>query len=187
MKHRSSPALVLLPLAAAVAPACSASNPPAAGEEGGGGASASSVSSSTSVSVVTSGTGEFTGPACSADMQSVVDAMGQVIGQCPSDQGCFEGHCVPACEAAAASKGSIGCDFWAPDPAFYQNGLTVDGTQEHGPCYAVFLANAWSRPAKIAVTRGTQTFNVSALGRIPKGIGPSIQYETVPPTGVPPG
>src|SRR5262245_17835777 len=107
MKHRSSPALALVPLLACAALACSASTPPATGEEGRGGASASSVSSSTSVGVVTSGTGEFTGAACSADLQSVVDAMGHVIGQCPSDEGCFEGHCMPACDAAAASKGSI--------------------------------------------------------------------------------
>src|SRR4051794_35958671 len=42
---------------------------------------------------------------CSPDLQYVVDEHGVVVKQCPSDQGCKAGACVPACEAAAASHG----------------------------------------------------------------------------------
>jgi hypothetical protein len=122
---------------------------------------------------------------CSPDLQKVVDENGNVITACPPDQGCFGGACIPACDAAAQSKGSIGCDFWAPDPPFFMNN---DGNSGHdGPCYAVFLANAWGRPAQITVSRGAQSFDLATFGRIPHGVGPTTTYEPIPATGLPPG
>lgn len=123
------------------------------------------------------------GGSCSADLQSVLDKDGNVIKMCPPDQGCANGQCVPACTAVAASTGSIGCDFFAPDPPFYRNG---EGSIYDGTCYAVFVANSWSRPAQITVTRGGQMFDVTQFGRIPSGILPNITYDPIPPTGVPP-
>lgn len=120
---------------------------------------------------------------CSADLQNVVDANGNVIVKCPPDQGCSGGVCVPACQAAAASKGSIGCEFWAPDPPFYRNG---EGSTYDGTCYAVFLANTWGRPANITVSLAGQTFDVTQFGRIPKGIDPNTTYDPIPATGLPP-
>src|SRR5262245_9885029 len=37
---------------------------------------------------------------CSPDLHSAIDAKGKIT-ECPPDQGCFEGECLPACEAAA--------------------------------------------------------------------------------------
>ena len=121
---------------------------------------------------------------CSADLQSIVDANGNVITMCPSDQGCSGGVCVPACTAASSSQGSIGCDFFAPDPPFYDNG---QGSSYDGSCYAVFVANTWGRAAQITVSRAGQTFNMTQFGYIPSGIIPNITYNPVPATGVPPG
>jgi hypothetical protein len=120
---------------------------------------------------------------CSADLQSVLDRNGSVIKRCPPDQGCANGRCVAACTAASQSSGSIGCDFFAPDPPFYSNGQnsTYDGT-----CYAVFVANTWSRHAKITVTRGGQTFDMTKFGYTPTGILPNITYTPLPAEGVPP-
>lgn len=129
------------------------------------------------------GGGFIISSACSSDLQSVLDRDGNVIRMCPPDQGCNSGQFVPACSAAAASAGSIGCDFYAPDPPFYKNG---EGSTFDGACYAVFVANTWSRPAQIKVTRGGQTFDVTQFGRIPSGILPNITYDPIPPTGVPP-
>ena len=119
---------------------------------------------------------------CSADLRNVLDSAGDVAETCADDQGCAGGRCVSACAAAAHSTGSIGCEFWAPDPPFFQNGR---GTEEDGPCYAVFIANAWTRPAKISVSRGDLSFDLSSFGRIPHGVAPNTRYDPIPPSGLP--
>jgi hypothetical protein len=124
------------------------------------------------------------GGTCSADLQSVVDDSGNVIMTCPPDQGCLDGQCVPACEAAAGSQGSIGCEYWTPDPPFTLNGNPTGGYA--GTCYAVFVANTWSRPAQISVTFDGQSYDISAFGRIPSGIGAATQYSPIPASGIPP-
>jgi hypothetical protein len=130
------------------------------------------------------GTGAGSGNVgCSADLQNVTDGMGDVVQMCPPDQGCAGGACVPACQAAATSKGSIGCDFLAPDPPFYDNGMQ---SSYEGSCYAVFVANTWGRAAQITVAHGTQTFPLAQFGYIPSGIIPNITYTPIPSTGVPP-
>ena len=58
------------------------------------------------------GDGGYTaGLSCSSDLHSVLGSDGNVVETCPSDEGCANGMCVPACQAAAASQGSVGCDF----------------------------------------------------------------------------
>lgn len=179
------PGLVALGLAGA----CSASgNDPSTttsaggAQSGGAGGSASSSSGLNLGGFINTGGGTPVG-SCSADLQSIVDEQGGLIKACPPDQGCEGGVCVPACSAAAASKGSIGCDFYAPDPPFYRNG---EGSIYDGTCYAVFVANTWSRSAQITVQRNGQSFDLTQLGRIPSGIIPNITYDPVPSTGVPP-
>ena len=115
---------------------------------------------------------------CSGDLQSVTDEKGVVQKKCPADQGCFKGACIPACEAAAKSKGNVGCDFLAATPSFYPS-ITP-------PCFAVFLANNWSRPVKINVTRGGASYDVTTFGRIPSGGTDATAWPTVPATGLPP-
>ena len=72
------------------------------------------------------GTGGNDNPSagCSSDLQKTVDEMGNILAVCPPDKGCQDGACVPACQAAAASKGSIGCEYFAPTPPFYVNEST---------------------------------------------------------------
>src|SRR5262249_20358015 len=67
---------------------------------------------------------------------------------------------------------------------FVANGM---GTVVNGACYAVFVANQWSRPAHITVSRGGQTFDLSQFGYIPEGIIPNVSYKPIPPAGLPPG
>jgi hypothetical protein len=120
---------------------------------------------------------------CTPDLRSVVGSDGSIVQECPSDQGCADGECIPACDAAALSGGSIGCEFWAPDPPFFKNG---HGLPQDGPCYAVFVANAWNRPARISVSRAGKTFDVTAFAKLPRGSLPNTQYEPLPATGLPP-
>lgn len=177
-----------VPLICTFAAACSATTRPFDATGGSGGAGGENASSSSGqggdggLITVGAGGGAPVG-SCSADLQNVVDSAGNVIVKCPPDQGCSGGMCVPACQAAANSKGSFGCEFWAPDPPFYRNG---QGTPYDGTCYAVFLANTWGRPAQITVSLAGQSFDVTQFGRIPKGIDPNTTYDPIPPTGLPP-
>lgn len=129
--------------------------------------------------------GNGPGVGCSADLQSVVDENGQVIQVCPPELGCFGGQCIPACQAAAQSKGSIGCDYYAPSPAFFQN--ESGGSSYGGACHAVFLANTWGRPAKLTVEHNGAPLDVTSFAYLPSGIGPSTTYNPLPADGIPPG
>jgi hypothetical protein len=125
------------------------------------------------------GTGP-TGPtSCSADLQTVTDPDGNPIQRCPADQGCHAGACIPACEAAAKSKGTVGCSFVAPTPSFQP--------RIGPPCFAVFLANAWSRPIKISVRRGAQAFDVTKFGRVASDNPDPKSWAPVPAEGLPVG
>jgi hypothetical protein len=142
---------------------------------GGGGDLALSPTGGASSSSSTTG--------CTPDLRSIVGEDGSIVEECPTDQGCAAGECIAACRAAALSGGSIGCEFWAPEPAFVQNGR---GLPQDGPCYAVFLANAWNRPARINVSRAGKTFDITTFAKIPKGILPDVHYEPLPESGLPP-
>jgi hypothetical protein len=131
------------------------------------------------------GGGTTTGQGCTSDLQAVVDQDGNVLMTCPPDQGCSGGMCVPACEAAANSQGSIGCEYWTPDPPFLQN--ETPGSSFHGSCYAVFVANTWGRDAKLTVKYDGNVLDVTSFARIPQGVAPNTQYNPLPSTGVPPG
>jgi hypothetical protein len=117
---------------------------------------------------------------CSADLQSVVDGDGNVVMQCPPDEGCHDGVCVPACEAAAASSGNVGCSFLAATPAFLP--------LIKPPCFAVFLANNWSRAVSITVSRGGTSYDATQFARIASASGgnPST-WQKLPVSGLPPG
>src|SRR5439155_26777407 len=95
---------------------------------------------------------------CTGDLRQIIDDQGNVIMTCPDDQGCAGGQCVPACDAAAASKGSIGCEYQVATPSFYA-GIKP-------PCFAVFVANNWPKDAQIKVARGGMSYNVTSFGRI---------------------
>jgi hypothetical protein len=98
---------------------------------------------------------------CSSDLHDVVDQNGNVIMTCPDDQGCANGQCVPACQAAGASQGTVGCDFVVATPSFYPT-ITP-------PCFAVFLANNWPLSASITIEHNGQQYSASAIGRVPNG------------------
>lgn len=86
-------------------------------------------------------------------------------------------------QSTFGEKANIGCEHWAAEPPFYENGL--DASPFRGPCYAVFVVNTWDRPAKLTVERGGVSLDVTAFGRIPKGVSPNLTYEPIPATGLP--
>ena len=116
---------------------------------------------------------------CTGDLRNIIDENGNLVMTCPNDQGCANGQCVPACSAAAASKGSIGCDYQVATPSFYA-GIKP-------PCFAVFLANNWPSDAKVTVSRGGTNYNVTQFGRIAANGVPESSWQPVPANGIPPG
>ena len=117
--------------------------------------------------------------ACSGDLRNIIDGQGNVVQTCPDDQGCAGGGCVPACQAAGASKGSVGCDYVVPTPSFYA-GIAP-------PCWAIFVANNWVKDVQITVARAGKTYNVTQFGRIAKAGSQAGSWSAVPSTGLPPG
>src|SRR5678815_4776861 len=133
------------------------------------------------------GSKDGTGPqtTCSPDLHNILDLQGNVVSTCPPDQGCSPGGCVPACQAAAAAHGSIGCDFMVATPAFFA-GLQPTYSS---PCFAIFIANNWGEDTKITVDRGGSTYDPTSkgFGRISAtGTTPS-SWATIPTTGIPQG
>ncbi len=117
------------------------------------------------------------GAGCSADLRDVLDSSGHTIRTCPVDQGCTMGACVPACDAAAASHGSIGCAFLAMTPPNYPPALP--------PCHAVFLANTWAQPVHVTVTRDGTTYDATMFGRIVDNATAPSAWAPIPATGIP--
>jgi hypothetical protein len=105
---------------------------------------------------------------CSADLHSVLDCNGNLVSMCAADQGCSSGVCVPACQAAADDKSSIGCDYYAVDPDIITVGV--------GACFAAYIANTWGAPVSITVERGGTQLPSDGFARVPTGQGRSITY-----------
>jgi hypothetical protein len=110
----------------------------------------------------------------------VVDCHNEVIATCDSTQACDPTtlSCVNACQAAEVNKRSVGCDYYATD---------MDSASPTY-CFAAFVANTWTSPAKIEVEYRGQPLNVASFTRIPSGSGPSLTYAAYDPNlGLPPG
>lgn len=113
---------------------------------------------------------------CSSDLRDVLDADGGLVESCPPDQGCADGACVPACDAAAASRGSIGCDYVIPTPSF--------NPYFKPACFAVFVTSYWPRAVPITVTRDGVSYDVTAFGRIAETGVPVTEWAPVPAAGL---
>ena len=155
------------------------------GSGGAGGSSGSGGASAAQGGGLNLGGHGPTAVGCTADLQATVDDQGNIVEQCPPDKGCLEGICVPACEAAAASKGSIGCEYYVPYPPFYQNNTSPNSYD--GACHAMFVANTWGRHAQLTANYGGQSYDVTSFARIPSGVAQATQYMPLPALGLPPG
>ena len=153
--------------------------PDAGGGSGGSGGFAGAGGSGGTVNPPDSGIGSKSCPSCSPDGKQVIGCDGQVKQTCAEDQLCGAGTCLPACEAASVNKSSVGCDYYAVAMATMGAGF--------GGCFVAFVANTWTLPVKVQASFGGAPIDVAQHGRIPKGSGPSLTYEPIPSTGLPPG
>jgi hypothetical protein len=156
--------------------ACGAGNDP----DGTGGSGTGSTGSNTTSSESSGGsTGAFSdggggqagcAVSCSSDLHSVVDCNGVVVTTCPPDQGCADGGCVPACDAAIANKSSVGCEYYPHNPQ------TLFGRG----CHAMFIANTWNAPITISGEANGQAIDLSKYAYLPEGVGTGL---TLSPLG----
>jgi hypothetical protein len=103
---------------------------------------------------------------CSSDLHSVIDCNGNVLQQCPPDQGCSANGCVPACEAADQNQSTTGCDYWAMAPVSFGY-----------PCFAAYVANTWGYPIDITVEHNGVELPVSSFAYVPQGSGMALNYQ----------
>jgi hypothetical protein len=108
-------------------------------------------------------------PACSGDLHSVVDCAGNIVQACAPSQGCSQGACISACDAATASKTAAGCDYYAHVPA---------GQALYG-CYVLFAANVWSSPVSLTGEAGGKTFNLAPYTYTLSGAGTSATLAAI--------
>ncbi len=109
---------------------------------------------------------------CSRDLHSLVDdCTGGFVMECPSDKGCANGKCVPACESAAENSGTIGCSFFTTPPA----GERFD--ESRGSCFALFVANSWNRPVQLNVSYGSEAIDFEGATYLPRANGEALEYE----------
>jgi hypothetical protein len=104
---------------------------------------------------------------CSGDLHHVVDCNGAVIETCPPEQGCANGTCIPACDAAIENKSSIGCEYYAHNPS------TIFGRG----CHALFVANTWNGPITISGEAAGSTIDLATYSYLPNGSGTALTLQ----------
>jgi hypothetical protein len=124
---------------------------------------------------------------CSGDLRSVLTCGDNptVFETCPPDKGCGPNGCIPACEAAAANKSSIGCNYYAIAPDAWNQGYTSGGAA--GSCFAAFVTNNWTTDMKVTLVWKGTTIDATPFAYVPKGAGAAITYDPIPKAGIPPG
>jgi hypothetical protein len=105
---------------------------------------------------------------CSDDLHQVLDCNDAVVDVCAGTNACnsSQAACTNACEAAESNHRSIGCDYYAVHMDTYQPKY----------CFAVFVANTWTAPAKISVDYNGTPLSIEGFARLPVGSGPSLSY-----------
>ncbi|MFN0245279.1 MAG: IgGFc-binding protein [Kofleriaceae bacterium] len=119
---------------------------------------------------------------CSSDLHSIIDCNGNTTMECAGASACdpLTFTCTDACVSAELNKRSIGCDYYATDMELQSS--------SNDYCFAAFVANTWTTPAKITVRHNGVPLNAASFTRIPTGAGPALTYAPYDPNvGVPPG
>lgn len=119
-------------------------------------------------------------PRCSDDKMSVIDCNGNATA-CPPEQGCSNGVCMAACEAAEKNHSSIGCDYYGVD-------MDAAAGPPQDACYTVFVANTSQGQAHMNISFNGSYLNLAQFAKIPQGQGQSLTYGPYDPSvGLAPG
>ncbi len=123
---------------------------------------------------------------CSADLHELLTCGDNptVVQTCTGNTGCGPSGCIPACDAAAANKSSIGCDYYAIPADAWSTPYNSGGAA--GNCFAAFVNNNWSTDMNVTLVWKGNTINGNNFAYLPKGSGSSLTYQKIPSTGIPP-
>jgi hypothetical protein len=123
---------------------------------------------------------------CSADLKEILTCGDNpsVVQTCTGGLGCGTSGCVPACQAAAENKSSIGCDYYAIPADGWSTTYNSGGAA--GNCFAAFVNNLWSTNLNVSLVWKGTTINGNDYAYLPQGSGSSITYQKIPSTGIPP-
>jgi IgGFc binding protein len=111
---------------------------------------------------------------CSRDLKQVLrgcEGAETVVETCGEGLGCGDGRCVPACDSAVLSKGSLGCEFATLPPD--------DRLFNIGDCFAAMIANTWDRPVSITAELGTEPLDLSQSVYTAQADGGNTKYTRV--------
>ncbi|MBN9161959.1 MAG: hypothetical protein BGO98_14920 [Myxococcales bacterium 68-20] len=108
---------------------------------------------------------------CSRDLRAVVDRCDEsrIIKECPPDQGCADGSCVPACDATVVNTSSAGCEFAALPPSLYM--------ESGGSCFAAIVTNTWATPTRIEAEYAGAKVDLATSARVLRAGGDGTTYE----------
>jgi hypothetical protein len=139
----------------------------------------------------TDGAWEDSGPTCStqcsADLHQILSCgtPPQVVQTCTGDTGCGPTGCIPACDAAAANKSTIGCDYYAVPPDVWSSASWANSGGEPGNCFAAFVTNNWSTPMKVSLVWKGNTIDALPFAYTLQQTSSSNTYAPVPSSGIP--
>lgn len=123
---------------------------------------------------------------CSGDLHNVLTCGDNptVVQTCTGATGCGPSGCIDACDAAAASKSSIGCNYYAIPADGWNSAYSSGGAA--GNCFAAFVTNTWTAPMKVSLVWKGTTIDATPFSYAPQGSGNAITYQPIPSTGIPP-
>lgn len=177
MRHRNPASAIGLGtlLAMAMGISCSATGArndgdaakPGAGSTGAGGGQGGSGLAGLGGNIF-GGNDACAGPFCSTDKTQVIACDNTILETCTNRTACAQGACVNACDAARATKSSVGCEYYA----------VYTDAQQWGPeaCFVAFVANTSADPAHLEVTFEGASLDVGAFAKIPQGAGSALTY-----------
>jgi len=117
-------------------------------------------------------------PHCSGDHRSILGCGDSVVQSCALTDLCVEAQCLPACQAAAQLRSSVGCEYF---PVMMQGYLLSSGG-----CFAVMVANTWPAAAHVSFEFKGAQLDPSLFGSLPTGAGTDLKYGPYDPAaGIP--
>jgi hypothetical protein len=135
---------------------------------------------------------------CSDDLHQIVTCTNppQVVQTCTGDTACGGSSCIPACQAAAANKSTVGCDYYAVPPDVWNYAAWNTSQSAPGNCFAAFVTNNWSvdggTPMQVSLVWKGQTINAMPFAYTAQAVdagvdaGSAVTYTPVGDAGIPP-
>ena len=122
---------------------------------------------------------------CSADLHEILTCGVEPDRSCRrarAIKGCGPTGCIAACDAAAANKSSIGCDYYSLPSDDWRH---VEQRGSRAAASPRSSRTTGARRLKVTLVWKGNTIDATPLRVHPEGLGSSITYAPIPTTGIP--